>query len=192
MNFWTTHSLSLFLSSYFLEYPLSQFVPTVWDDIKKWSMMCEYWPIRMGPDARNQQPVKSFWCTLPIYPSNPRCFKGSDDNTGPFPRICLLNWMPKRTIHESLVVMIPVQAPDACRRTILRLNEASPCPHITPQEWSPYHGPWLTGQPWSSLLCSLEKPFSYIIEMAALVLLSLKAMLKGQVRKDTEMCFECF
>ena len=32
--------------------PLPECVPTAWNDVQKWSTICEHWPVRMGPDAR--------------------------------------------------------------------------------------------------------------------------------------------
>ena len=67
----------------------------------------------------NQQPVQATQCTWLVYPSNPSWCKGSEDDVGSFPRTCLLNWMPKKTIHECPVVVTLVHGPQVCRRTIL-------------------------------------------------------------------------
>lgn len=95
---------------------LSKCLPTAWDDIQTCSTVQEHWPVRMGWNASNQ-PTQPSQGALPGHPSHRSCSKGPDDNTGPFPRICLLNWMPKKTIHERLVVVILVHVPQVRRRT---------------------------------------------------------------------------
>lgn len=59
----------------------------------------------------NSQPWLPSTYTWPVYPSNPSWCKGSDDNVGSFPRTCLLNWMPKKTVHECPVLITLVHGP---------------------------------------------------------------------------------
>lgn len=68
------------------------------------------------PGIKSQPSLPGY--TLHVQPSKPRCFKGSNDDVGPLPRICLLNWITERSIHGSLVVIILVHMPQDNKRTI--------------------------------------------------------------------------
>lgn len=106
------------------------------------------------PGIKSQPSLPGTHCVCS--PPTPDVSKVLMMSVGPFPRICLLNWITERSIHESLVVITLVHMP----RTIGELFQIAwslsrPPNYI--REWS-HHSLLLSKQPWPSHLPSLRNP----------------------------------